>query len=117
MSGRPMEDRPMSNPTPSLLLTTLLSLAALGATPGPAPSPALLAEPRGPSCPSDPLSADAIQRTSDMVWDEDALRLAEEHGLDLVNLTWEDTGRHYGSGGGPKISPPDHPGQPPNRGA
>jgi hypothetical protein len=39
-----------------------------------------------------------------MVWDEDALRLAQEYGLDLVNLTWEDTGRYYGSAVGPNIS-------------
>jgi hypothetical protein len=39
-----------------------------------------------------------------MVWDEGALRLAQEYGLDLVNLTWEDTGRYYGSSVGPNIS-------------
>jgi hypothetical protein len=39
-----------------------------------------------------------------MVWDEEALRLAQEYGLDLINLTWEDTGRYYGSAVGPNIS-------------
>ena len=83
---------------PSLLLIPIASLATLAAAPPP------LAEPRGPSCPSDPSYISAIQRTSDMVWDEEALRLAQEHGLDLVNLTWEDTGRYYNSAVGPNIS-------------
>ena len=93
----------MSNLTPSLLLPALLSLSAIAAA-APAPGPAAVLGPRGPSCPSDPDYADAIQRTADMVWDEEALRLAQEHGLDLVNLTWEDTGRYYGSSVGPNIS-------------
>ena len=93
----------MSNLRPSLLLPALLSLSAIAAA-APAPGPAAVLEPRGPSCPSDPDYADAIQRTADMVWDEEALRLAQEHGLDLVNLTWEDTGRYYGSSVGPNIS-------------
>jgi len=83
---------------PSLLLIPIVSVATLAAAPPP------LAEPRGPSCPSDPSYISAIQRTSDMVWDEDALRLAQEHGLDLVNLTWEDTGRYSNSAVGPNIS-------------
>ncbi len=86
------------------------SLSALGAT---TPPPAPAADPRGPSCPSDPEYAEAIQRTSDMVWDEDALRLAQDHGLDLVNLTWEDTGRYYNSSVGPEHLRPDHPGAAP----
>ncbi len=84
---------------PSLLLIATVSLSTLASA---APPP--LAEPRGPSCPSDPGYADAIQRTADMVWDEQALRLAQEHGLDLVNLTWEDTARYYNSSVGPNIS-------------
>jgi hypothetical protein len=39
-----------------------------------------------------------------MVWSEQALSLASEYGLDLVNVTWEDTGRYYGSSVGPNIS-------------
>jgi hypothetical protein len=93
----------MSSFTLSLLVTALLSLSALGAA-APAPGPEAVLEPRGPTCPSDPDYAEAIQRTADMVWDEEALRLAQEHGLDLVNLTWEDTGRYYGSSVGPNIS-------------
>lgn len=56
------------------------------------------------ACSPDPQYRDAIQRTADMVWDTQALLLAQEHGLDLVNLTWEDTGRYYDSSVGPNIS-------------
>ncbi|MCI0828165.1 MAG: hypothetical protein J4N73_10410, partial [Chloroflexi bacterium] len=40
--------------------------------------------------PVDPSYLEAIQRTSAMVWDDHALRLAQMHGLDLINVTWED---------------------------
>jgi len=90
----------MATLNPSLLLAALVSLGSIAAAAAPPP----LAEPRGPACPSDPHYAEAIQRTADMVWDEDALRLAQEYGLDLVNLTWEDTGRYYNSAVGPNIS-------------
>jgi hypothetical protein len=95
----------MSKLTLSLLLITLLSPGALGAA-APAPEPAALGQPQADraGCPADPDYREAIQRTADMVWDEEALRLAQEHGLDLVNLTWEDTGRYYGSSVGPNIS-------------
>jgi len=54
--------------------------------------------------PIDPSYLEAIQRTSAMVWDDKALRLAQMHGLDLINVTWEDTGRFYDSAVGPNIS-------------
>ena len=46
----------------------------------------------------------AIERTADMVNDPEARRLAQERDLDLINLTWEDTGRYKGSSVGPNIS-------------
>jgi len=46
----------------------------------------------------------AIQRTSDMATDPEAARLAQERGLNVLNLTWEDTGRYKGSSVGPNIS-------------
>jgi hypothetical protein len=52
----------------------------------------------------DPEYIQAIENTAEMVWDEKALSLAREYGLDLVNVTWEDTGRYYGSSVGPNIS-------------
>jgi len=54
--------------------------------------------------PIDPSYLEAIQRTSAMVWDDNALRLAQRRGLDLINVTWEDTGRYYDSAVGPNIS-------------
>ncbi|MCP4540685.1 MAG: hypothetical protein GY832_26400 [Chloroflexi bacterium] len=47
---------------------------------------------------------EAIQNTSAMVWDENARNLISAHGLDIMNVTWEDTGRYYGSSVGPNIS-------------
>lgn len=46
----------------------------------------------------------AIERTSAMVSDAAAQRLASQHGLNVVNVTWEDTGRYKGSAVGPNIS-------------
>ncbi len=43
----------------------------------------------------DPEYLEAIARTSEMVWDEEAIRLAEQYGLEVLNVTWEDTGRYY----------------------
>jgi hypothetical protein len=57
-----------------------------------------------PCDPSDPSYREAIRRTAAMVWDPGAVALTEEHDLDLINLTWEDTGRYYNSSVGPNIS-------------
>jgi hypothetical protein len=46
----------------------------------------------------------AITATEQMVWQQDAQSLAQQHGLSLVNVTWEDTGRSKGSVWGPNIS-------------
>ncbi|HSM81080.1 MAG TPA: hypothetical protein VLS96_05315 [Nodosilinea sp.] len=45
-----------------------------------------------------------IERTQAMVQDPQARQLAESLGLDILNVTWEDTGRFYGSAVGPNIS-------------
>lgn len=47
---------------------------------------------------------DAIRRTAEMVNDSDAQRLVNKYKLNLINLTWEDTGRYKGSSVGPNIS-------------
>ncbi|MDF1514005.1 MAG: hypothetical protein P1S60_09365 [Anaerolineae bacterium] len=52
----------------------------------------------------DPDYAQVIRDTANMVWDDAALRLAAEYDLDIINVTWEDTGRYYGSSVGPNIS-------------
>lgn len=45
-----------------------------------------------------------IERTQAMVSDPAARRRAAAAGLDILNVTWEDTGRFYGSAVGPNIS-------------
>jgi len=60
--------------------------AALSVVPPPTPYPAV------------------VQRVAGMVRDAEAQRLAQEHGLQLLDLTWEDTGRSQGSAYGPNIS-------------
>jgi hypothetical protein len=45
-----------------------------------------------------------IARVEQMVHDSGVRAMAARHGLDLVNVTWEDTGRSKGSSVGPNIS-------------
>lgn len=45
-----------------------------------------------------------IRKTAAMVGDSTAQRLVDRYKLDLLNLTWEDTGRFKGSSVGPNIS-------------
>ncbi|MGE0399479.1 MAG: hypothetical protein AB7T06_22385 [Kofleriaceae bacterium] len=47
---------------------------------------------------------EAIDRTASMVRAKEPTKLAKKHGLDVVDLTWEDTGRFKGSCVGPNIS-------------
>lgn len=47
---------------------------------------------------------ETIQRTAQMVGDVEARNLAQKYGLNILNLTWEDTGRYKGSSVGPNIS-------------
>ncbi|MFZ4676683.1 MAG: hypothetical protein ACOYM4_13500 [Nodosilinea sp.] len=47
---------------------------------------------------------EVIERTQAMVYDPTAQQLAEARGLNILNVTWEDTGRFYGSAVGPNIS-------------
>jgi hypothetical protein len=48
--------------------------------------------------------ADVIRQTEEMVADEGTRALTEKHGLNIVNVTWEDTARYKGSAVGPNIS-------------
>jgi hypothetical protein len=45
-----------------------------------------------------------VERTVGMVSDAEARRLAAQAGLNILNVTWEDTGRYKGSAVGPNIS-------------
>lgn len=47
---------------------------------------------------------EVVQNVYDMVWDQKVTNMAGKHGLDVVNVTWEDTGRYSGSCWGPNIS-------------
>jgi len=47
---------------------------------------------------------EAIRHTTQMVSDPQAQQLANQYGLNLLNLTWEDTGRFKNSAVGPNIS-------------
>ena len=51
-----------------------------------------------------PSYADVIARVENMPNDQNLLDRARRFGLDVVNLTWEDTGRYEGSSVGPNIS-------------
>jgi hypothetical protein len=46
----------------------------------------------------------AIDRTAAMVRNQEAQRLARQHGLQILNVTWEDTARFKNSAVGPNIS-------------
>jgi len=47
---------------------------------------------------------EVVNRVAEMVWDNSVRSMASKHGLDVVNVTWEDTGRYSGSCWGPNIS-------------
>lgn len=47
---------------------------------------------------------DTISKAESMVWDPQVTALAAQHGLSVLNVTWEDTGRSKGSVWGPNIS-------------
>ncbi len=76
----------------SRALATLLALAVL-------PTDVLATPSRLP-----PEHAEAVARVAGMVSDPEAQRLSAAHGLRLVNVLWEDTGRWQGSALGPNIS-------------
>lgn len=46
----------------------------------------------------------AIDAAEAIVWDDAVITLAARHGLDVVNVAWEDTGRYDDSSVGPNIS-------------
>jgi hypothetical protein len=90
-----------TRPHPSLIHNFTLLILAVTAALAPAASPAGRALALGGD---DPDYIEAIQNTAAMVWDQNAQTLAAQYGLQVLNLTWEDTGRYYGSSVGPNIS-------------
>ena len=57
-----------------------------------------------PAARDDARHTEAIDRTAKMVHASGPQKLAAKHGLGIVDLTWEDTGRYKGSSVGPNIS-------------
>jgi hypothetical protein len=45
-----------------------------------------------------------VNRVANMTWDSEISEMVSQYGLNVVNVTWEDTGRYYGSCWGPNIS-------------
>ncbi len=45
-----------------------------------------------------------IEKTVAMVYNPEATKIVSKHGLNILNVTWEDTGRYKGSSVGPNIS-------------
>ncbi len=76
-------------------LAALAAAAVAVAAPVAAPAPAPIA--------ADPYGG-VVQRVANLVSDARAQDLASRHGLQLLNVTWEDTGRWQGSSVGPNIS-------------
>jgi hypothetical protein len=83
------------------LVRVLLTIAAMWMSLG---GGAALASPVRQGRDPDRAYLEAIRKTAAMVMDTDAQRLAENYGLHILNVTWEDTGRYYNSAVGPNIS-------------
>lgn len=81
-------------------MKTAAALAALTAL---AAATAAAAPPLAAAAPSPAYDA-VVQRVANMVSDGQAQALASRHGLQLLNVLWEDTGRWQGSSVGPNIS-------------
>jgi len=45
-----------------------------------------------------------VNRVANMTWDSEINEMVSQYGLNVVNVTWEDTGRYYSSCWGPNIS-------------
>jgi len=96
------------------------SAAADGAPPGSAPAATAAGQPvpleRAAPADSEPgwgiveppekpvTYAEVVRRVTGMVDDDGTRAQIQRRGLDLINLTWEDTGREQGSSLGPNIS-------------
>lgn len=87
---------------PRLFRPTLFLLSAL-IVPAMAEDSASESDPPPPA-PDVESYRDAVLATSSMASDPEARRLAGEFGLQILDLTWEDTGRYQDSSVGPNIS-------------
>lgn len=88
-------------------LVGMLAVSLLG------PATSLKAQSQGPENSTEPLTRlaaasenyrEVINKTVAMVSDSQVRERVQKFGLDILNLTWEDTGRYKGSSVGPNIS-------------
>ncbi|MDQ7824884.1 MAG: hypothetical protein RDV48_18945 [Candidatus Eremiobacteraeota bacterium] len=82
-----------------LMLTLLMLLAAQAVPAGQKPSSTT-----APAEKDYKAYQSVIQQCASMVGNGEAQKLAQRHGLQILNVTWEDTGRYKGSSVGPNIS-------------
>lgn len=68
------------------------------------PSPTTPGFPVMPPRTTPPTYRDVIDSVVNMPFDDELVRRASRYGLDVLNVTWEDTGRNVGSSVGPNIS-------------
>jgi hypothetical protein len=88
----------------SIVLLTMLSIPlGLTATTS-AMSEKTAASERQQALQQQPSYQQVIEETAAMVSNSEAQALARQHGLEILNLTWEDTGRYKNSAVGPNIS-------------
>jgi hypothetical protein len=88
-----------------LVIALFVTTSSLVFAAGPGKAPAWPAgEPPVQHREPDPAYLEAIRKTANMVWDQVAQNLAASYDLNIVNVTWEDTGRYYNSSVGPNIS-------------
>jgi hypothetical protein len=98
---------------PKILLLSMLSLATLNSASQAQAQPSAPAKPQ-PTMQPKKVDAtaianytnyrDVVQQTVNMVQDSEAQKLAASFNLNVLNVTWEDTGRYKNSAVGPNIS-------------
>jgi len=86
------------------LLAMLLPAMGSGGAIASAASASLPAAPPGGDVRAYEDYRQVIEQTVGMVYDADAQALVDRYGLNILNVTWEDTGRYHNSAVGPNIS-------------
>ena len=92
-----------TNLRPRLLRAILAAATAAALTVGPAAAQPMALPPPPPTAPL-PSFAAIVGDVAGMTGDGEATAMAGRHGLGIINVLWEDTGRWEGSSVGPNIS-------------
>src|SRR6185436_10252521 len=71
---------------------------------GPAAAQPMIMKPPPPPPVATPTFAEIVGQVANMTGDGEMLSMAGNHGLGIINVLWEDTGRWEGSSVGPNIS-------------